>query len=102
MIGPTKFSKELTTLKFTDLGLDAYEIRFVKGDHLIINGGSRGTIYGVYELLETYAKFRFYTSWMEFYPEADEFNVDSDVNINDVAAFQWRRIWATDTILNFR
>ncbi|EAY02946.1 hypothetical protein TVAG_337460 [Trichomonas vaginalis G3] len=100
-IGPTKYSKEMTTLRFTDLGLDAYEIRFVGDEHLIINGGSRGTIYGVYELLEQYAKFRFYTTWMEIYPSADEFNVDSEVNISDVAAYQYRHIWATDTILNF-
>ncbi|EAY05587.1 hypothetical protein TVAG_300690 [Trichomonas vaginalis G3] len=102
LIGPTKFSKELTTLHFTDLRLDAFEIRFVKGEHLIINGGSRGTIYGVYELLETYAKFRFYTTWMEFYPSAEEFNVDSEVNISDIAGIQWRQIYGTDTILNFR
>lgn len=100
LIGPNKYSKQFTDLKFIDLGLDAYEIRFVQNEHLVINGGSRGNIYGVYELLERCAKVRFLTSWMEIYPEAEEFNVDSDINMEDVAGFQYRSIWGTDTTLS--
>ncbi|EAY12428.1 hypothetical protein TVAG_445400 [Trichomonas vaginalis G3] len=98
LIGPTKYTSELTTLKINDLKVDGYEIRFAQEKHLIINGGSRGVIYGCLKLLEDFGNCRFMTSWMMIYPPSNTFQVDSSVDIYEIADVFWRSISIPDSI----
>ena len=68
----------------------AEELRIeVKDDILWVDGGKRGIIYGVYELLEQLG-FRFLTADCEVIPKAAQLTVDDNLNICQKPAFEYR------------
>ena len=62
------------------LGEDGFCLR-VKGDRILVKGGSgRGTLYGVYEILERFAGCRWYSSWHSVIPKLDRIAVPDDLD----------------------
>ena len=61
------------------LGTDGFRLRAQGGD-LVVEGGRRGVLYGVYELLETYGGCGWFSSGTTVVPERDSFAVPADLN----------------------
>ena len=62
------------------LGEDGFRLH-VEGGRLLIEGGSgRGTLYGVYEILERFAGCRWYSSWHSKIPALDRITVPGDLD----------------------
>lgn len=77
LLGDTRFTSELLggPADVKALGEDGF--RLVRhGDRLLVLGGPvRGTLYGVYELLERFGGCRWYSSWHSVIPHRDTFAV---------------------------
>ena len=72
------------------LGPDGFHLR-VDGDDLVVLGSPvRGTLNGVYELLEKYGGCRWYSSWTEVIPTADAFKVPAKLDDRQVPALPHR------------
>ena len=76
-------------------GEEEWSIRAVDG-HLIVTGGRpRGTLYGVYELLERVGGVRFLDARTEHVPRRDAWTVPADLSLRGQPAFSRREIgWA--------
>ena len=72
-----------------DLGEQGYCMRTV-GEHLVIAGTpAAGTLYGVYDFLETYLGVRWYAPGVTYIPQLDAVLLPS-VDKTFIPAFQWR------------
>jgi len=78
------------------LGTDGFRLRTEGGD-LIVEGGRRGVLYGVYELLETYGGCGWYSSRTTVVPSRDRFEVPADLNVTQKPAFVARELLWYDT-----
>ncbi len=75
----------------TEIGEDGF-LLFSNGDYLLINGSdSRGTLYGVYTLLEEYFGVRWFTPTLETVPESKDIIVDANINRFVEPSFVLRR-----------
>ena len=72
-----------------NLGDDGFSLKVVEGD-LLVTGGNRGVLYGVYELLERYGGCRWYASWHTVVPARDAFSVPDDLDDAQAPAFSPR------------
>ena len=70
-------------------GDDGFRIA-VEKDVLAIEGGVRGVIYGVYEVLEHFGGCRWYASWHAVAPKLDEFSVPASFRDEQSPAFFMR------------
>ena len=68
---------------------DAFGIK-AKPNRLVITGGRRGVLYGVYELLERFGGCDWFAPWCEKVPARDSFAVPSDIDFADAPAFVYR------------
>ena len=71
------------------LGVDGFRLKAV-GANLIVEGGNRGVLYGVYELLEKFGGCRWYASWHTVIPSRDTFSVPDDLDDAQKPAFPHR------------
>ncbi|MDX9979661.1 MAG: DUF4838 domain-containing protein [Lentisphaeria bacterium] len=72
------------------LGDDGFRIKSCP-PHLVIAGsGVRGTLYGVYELLERYGGCRWYASFHSVIPKRESLTVPADLDDTQVPAFVMR------------
>lgn len=77
LLGDTRFTSELLggPADLKSLGEDGFRL-VRRGDHVLVLGGPvRGTLYGVYELLERFGGCRWYSSWHSVIPRRDTFDV---------------------------
>ena len=74
-----------------NLGDDGFSLKVVEGD-LLVTGGNRGVLYGVYELLERYGGCRWYASWHTVVPVRDAFSVPDDLDDAQTPAFLCRDV----------
>ncbi len=75
-----------------DLGQEGYIIRTV-GDKLVIAGGRpRGTLYGVYGLLEDYLACRWFTPDTSVVPKTETITLAA-INTSALPAFEYREPW---------
>lgn len=58
---------------------DAFSLK-VEGDRLVISGGERGVIYGVYEVLERFGGCGFFSSWCEEIPSLERFELPRGID----------------------
>ena len=82
-----------------DLGDDGFRLKAENGS-LRISGGKRGVLYGVYEVLETYAGCRWYASWHSVVPRKDRVAVPGDLDVSQTPAFQMREPYWYDVNKN--
>ena len=77
LIGDTRFTAELLGGRFDMKALGEDGFRLVRrGERLLVlGGGVRGALYGVYELLERFGGCRWYSSWHSVIPHRDTFSV---------------------------
>ena len=74
----------------TALGEDGFRI-VAKPPHLLILGSpKRGTLYGVYEVLERFGGCRWYASWHSAIPRRDTFAVPAGIDETQTPAFLLR------------
>ena len=91
VIGKTELEKEITQVDRTAIGVDGF-LLYSNGNYLLIAGGdSRGTLYGVYTLLEDYLGVRWFTPELEVIPESKDIVVDSNLNKTVQPSFAIRR-----------
>ena len=71
-------------------GMDGFRLK-VKGARLGIRGeNGRGTLYGVYEVLERFAGCRWYASWHTVAPKRDRIEVPANLDDTQTPAFAMR------------
>ncbi len=82
------------------LGDDGFRL-VARPPHLVVLGSPRrGILYGVYELLETYAGCRWYTSWHSRIPVRDRVSVPAALDDTQKPAFAMRQPFWYDYIQN--
>ena len=70
VLGEMELEKKITAVDRKAIGADGF-LLYSNGDYLLIAGGdSRGTLYGVYTLLEEYFGVRWFTPELEVVPES--------------------------------
>ena len=91
LVGKPRYLAELPGCQFPEMKLpdDSFRLKTV-GERLVVYGGKRGGMYGVYEILERFGGCRWYSSWCEVVPTLDEFKVPSDLDEQQVPAFLMR------------
>ena len=78
------------------LGTDGFRLR-AKGRDVMVEGGRRGVLYGVYDLLERFGGCGWFSSWMTVVPKADAFCVPENLDVMEKPAFQTRELLWFDT-----
>ncbi len=72
---------------------DGFRLKW-EGRDLVVSGGARGVLYGVYELLEAYGGVGWFASWHEVVPKADSFSVPAGLDRSERPAFEMREpLW---------
>ncbi len=91
VIGETELEKDITEVNRDAIGADGF-LLYSDGNYLLIAGGnSRGTLYGVYTLLEDYLGIRWFTPELEVIPESKDIVVDANINKIIQPSFEIRR-----------
>ena len=91
IIGETELEKSITTVDRQKIGADGFFI-YSNGTQLLIAGGdSRGTLYGVYTLLEEYLGVRWFTPELEVVPESKDVVIDAAISRTVQPSFSIRR-----------
>lgn len=91
VLGKTRLEKEIAEVNRAAIGADGF-LLYSDGDYLLIAGGdSRGTLYGVYTLLEDYLGVRWFTPELEVVPESKDVIIDGKLNKIVQPSFAIRR-----------
>jgi len=91
LLGATRHSAQLLggPLDLAPLGDDGFRLKTCPPHLLILGGPLRGTLYGVYEMLERFGGCRWYTSWHSVIPRLDTWEVPP-IDETQVPAFAMR------------
>lgn len=102
LVGPSRHSAAIPGVAdaMAALGSDGFLLRR-SGPHLLIIGDERGTLYGVYELLER-AGCRWYASWHSNIPSLDQWALPDDLNVVERPAFRMREPFWYDMFNTFQ
>lgn len=93
-LGQTNFAKN-HEIDFNKLGEEEWLIK-ADGNNLIISGGrTRGTLYAVYEFLESCAGIRFLTAQNTHIPSKTSLSISDKICLNGSPAFLRREIYMT-------
>ncbi len=98
-LGATKFA-EASNVTYTDKNGqgEGWAIKAV-GNSLVITGGAkRGTLYGVYHVLEDELGVRWWNAWEEYVPSMDDAVVPFDIDRSGEPAFGYRDIYSNELI----
>ncbi len=91
VLGETELEKEITEVNRAAIGADGF-LLYSDGNYLLVAGGdSRGTLYGVYTLLEDYFGVRWFTPELEVVPESKDIIIDGKLNKIVQPSFAIRR-----------
>ncbi len=91
VIGETQLEKEITEVDRENIGTDGF-LLYSDGTYLLIAGGnSRGTLYGVYTLIEENFGVRWFTPKLEVVPESQDLVIDAALNRTVQPSFAIRR-----------
>lgn len=90
LVGTNKYAKTILGNDYNPERLkdDGFMLRTCD-NYLVVLGGKRGAMYGLYEILERFGGCRWYASWHEVVPEKDEFVVPT-LNEVQIPAFLMR------------
>jgi len=78
-----------TAADYDDLGDDGFVIKTV-GESIVIAGGKRGTLYGVFDFLEKFCGCRWFSPEIVIVPEAQTVAVPAEIDIKEIPAFEYR------------
>ncbi len=91
IIGETELEKNIASVDRTQIGADGFML-YSDGSHLLIAGGdSRGTLYGVYTVIEEYFGVRWFTPELEVIPDSRDIVIDAAINRIVRPSFSIRR-----------
>jgi len=98
LLGDNSHLRELgVQIDFAKLGTDGFVLK-THGNHLIIAGGKpRGTLYGVYALLEEKLGVRWFTPEVEFVPRMRRVELPA-LNETQVPALEYREVFWTEML----
>ena len=71
------------------------------GADIVVEGGKRGVLYGVYEMLETYGGIGWFASWHTYVPKADAFALPRDLDVRQKPAILLRMPYWRDVKVDF-
>lgn len=75
---------------------DAFRLRSDASGNVSVEGGRRGVLYGVYELLETYGGIGWFASWHTHIPKKDVFSLPADLDVRQTSAIDQRNPYWCD------
>ncbi len=102
IVGETELEAQITDVDRESIGADGFML-YSDGTYLLIAGGdSRGTLYGVYTLLEEYFGVRWFTPTLEVVPESEDLVVDAALNRIVRPSFAIRRNACPGSTDNYR
>ena len=89
LLGMTRHTPALAagTNATRELGEDGFRLLAVPLHLLVMGSHKRGTLYGVYELLEAYGGVGWFASWHEVVPKRDEFSVPDRLDDTQTPTF---------------
>ena len=91
VLGETRLENKITEVNRAAIEADGF-LLYSDGNYLLIAGGdSRGTLYGVYTLLEDYLGVRWFTPELEVVPESKDVIIDGKLNKIVQPSFAIRR-----------
>ena len=93
LLGETRHTDALLNERGAEaagLGEDGFRLVARPPHLLVIASPVRGTLYGVYEILERFAGCRWYASWHSVIPKIDKLSIPSDLDDTQVPAFVMR------------
>ena len=90
-VGNTKLAEKAGAVKKFDG--DEWLLRAIDGNTLVINGGRRGVIYGVYELLERFSNLMFLDQYTTHGPEKEPV-WDKNLALSGKSVFSWRALYS--------
>ncbi len=93
-VGQTQYAAN-AGINFSQLGQEEWDLRMVNNDLVLSGGRPRGTLYGVYEFLETIVGIRFLdpdTTYMPSNPNG-VLDVPDDLSVNREPAFRRRDLY---------
>lgn len=98
LIGSTnRYSYELS-----DYANDSFIIRTIGTRLAILGKGSRGVLYGVYNLLENYFDCHWYTRSLIVVPTADSLEIPKEINHSESPYFEYRETdWISPTDVTY-
>jgi len=103
LLGETKYTERLAgriAPGAPKRGADGFRL-VARPPHLLVVGSpERGTLYGVYEILERFGGCRWYSSLCEKVPRLDRFAVPADLDDTQVPAFEMREPFFWDVESN--
>ncbi|MBQ6830316.1 MAG: DUF4838 domain-containing protein [Clostridia bacterium] len=73
-----------------ELGTDGFIIKTADKKLYLVGGGDRGTLYAVYEFLESYLGCRFYTAGVEKVPQTDTIALNPIKEDKQIPCFEYR------------
>ena len=93
LLGVTKYTDELAgrgKSAAEGLGTDGFRLLACSPHLLVVGAPDRGTLYGVYEVLERFAGCRWYSSWHSVVPKRESIEVPATIDEVQVPAFAMR------------
>lgn len=84
----------------TELGMDGFRVKVMSDRSVVIAGGVRGVLYGVYDVLERFGGVKWYASWHEVVPKIDWFRLPVDTDYVRKPAFRMRQPYFTDILVH--
>jgi hypothetical protein len=77
LLGNTRYTEQLlgAAVDRTALGEDGFRLKTCASHLLVMGSATRGTLYGVYELLERFGGCRWYTTWHSVIPQRETLSV---------------------------
>ena len=91
IIGETALEEGITKVNREEIGADGF-LLYSDGNYLLIAGGdSRGSLYGVYTVIEEYFGVRWFTPELEVIPERKDIVIDAAINRTVQPSFSIRR-----------
>lgn len=91
LVGETQLEKDIVEINRAEIKADGFRL-YSDGTHLVIAGADeRGTLYGVYTLLEDYFGVRWFTPTLEKVPESKNLVIDANIDRTVEPSFSVRR-----------
>lgn len=83
-----------------DLGEDGFRVKTDSAGSVVITGGCRGVLYGVYDILEKFGGVKWLASWHTLVPKSASFKVPCDLDYVEKPAYLLRMPYYADVLGN--
>lgn len=84
----------------TPLGTDGFRVKAMSDGSVVIAGGVRGVLYGVYDVLERFGGVKWYASWHEVVPKIGRLQLPAGADYSEKPVFRMRLPYFTDILVH--